>query len=182
MKRKENDLAVMLETLGALYTKGYAIGWQTLYPGEHTLMRIPTFPWQRERYWSEADAAMRERLGLLEHPLLGHRVKAPQPLWKLNLNRQLAPYLSDHQIMGATVLPGAAYVEMALAAATLIFGKGAYQVEDITFHKALFLSDEHDASLYMMLDTRQGFFTVHSEKKEVEQEWTLHATLKINQG
>ncbi len=182
LRRKEHDQLMMLSALGTLYTMGYDVNWQAFFSGDHRLLRLPSYPWQRARYWSESDISMRERLGLLEHPLLGHRVKSPTPSWVHRLGKLRTPYLSDHQIMGAVVLPGSAYVEMALAAANLVFGKGAYAVEDIAFHKALFLSDEQDTPLHMELDTRKGIFTVHSEKRETELEWTLHATLKICQA
>lgn len=181
LRRKQDDHVVMLSALAALYTSGFPVNWRTLYPHENRFIRLPTYPWQRERYWSEATASMRERLGLVDHPLLGHRMNAPCPAWTLDLSQQRLPYLHDHQIRGAVVLPGAAYVEMALAAATSVFGEGTYGVEDVRFHKALFVPNDSDPALQMVFDTQNGTFAVYSKTKEIEQEWALHATVKVYQ-
>jgi len=181
LHRKDHDQLVMLRSLGSLYTLGYKINWEALYPGHHPFIQLPSYPWQRQRYWSESEASKCERLGLVEHPLLGHRVNAPYPSWMLRLNKQCLPYLSDHQIMGAVILPGAAYVEMALAAAHTVFGAGDYALEDIAFHRALFISEESEPVLQMMLNTQSGIFEVFSETKGVDHKWALHATVKICQ-
>ncbi|HLI09338.1 MAG TPA: type I polyketide synthase [Ktedonobacteraceae bacterium] len=181
LRRKQDDRVVMLASLASLYTSGFPVNWKTFYPHESRFIRLPSYPWQRERYWSESEASMRERLGLVDHPLLGHRVNTPFPTWRLDVSKQHLPYLHDHQIRGAVVLPGAAYVEMALAAATCVFGEGTYGVEDVRFHKALFVSNEYDPALQMVFDTQNGTFAVYSKAKEMEQEWTLHATVKVCQ-
>jgi acyl transferase domain-containing protein len=41
----------MLEALGALYARGDALDWHTLYPDGGRCVQLPTYPWQRERLW-----------------------------------------------------------------------------------------------------------------------------------
>jgi acyl transferase domain-containing protein len=57
LRRDEAEHAVMLESLGALYTCGHSIDWQRLYVhgGQH--VRLPAYPWQRERFWLEEASA-----------------------------------------------------------------------------------------------------------------------------
>jgi acyl transferase domain-containing protein len=45
----------MLESLAALYTRGVAVNWSGLGPGETSgRVRLPTYPFQRERHWIRA--------------------------------------------------------------------------------------------------------------------------------
>ena len=50
------------------------------------------------------------------HNLLGTRVHVSMPTWESWIEPQSDPFIADHKIQGATVYPGAAYIEMALAA------------------------------------------------------------------
>jgi len=48
---EDEERAVMLEALGALYALGYALDWRALYPSGGRCVQLPTYPWQRERLW-----------------------------------------------------------------------------------------------------------------------------------
>lgn len=52
LRRNEPELATLLQGLGELYTWGYPVEWERLYPAGRAL-RLPTYPWQREIYWHE---------------------------------------------------------------------------------------------------------------------------------
>jgi acyl transferase domain-containing protein len=57
LRRGENDLAVILESLGSLHAQGHVVNWNSLYsiPGPH--VELPKYPWQRERFWYESSVA-----------------------------------------------------------------------------------------------------------------------------
>jgi acyl transferase domain-containing protein len=182
LRRGEEERAILLGSLGSLYTLGYPVRWSTLYPGSQPPVRLPTYQWQRERHWHESDESRLARLGHQDHPLLGRRVPSPQPTWRLDLNQRRLPYLRDHQIQGAVLLPGAAYVEMALAAASQVYGEGAYVLEDIQFRKALFMSASDEPALQLTLDPRQAAFEIYSQSKGTKDSWTLHASVQLRHG
>ena len=81
------------------------------------------------------------------HPLLGPHVRLPEEperhVWQAEVGTAAQPWLGDHQIHNVAVLPGAAYCEMALAAARTVLGE-ASEVRDIRFEQMLLL-DERDA-------------------------------------
>ncbi len=54
LRRDEEDRAAMFRSLGALYALGQPVDWSALYPSGR-LTRLPSYPWQRERYWLEAE-------------------------------------------------------------------------------------------------------------------------------
>jgi amino acid adenylation domain-containing protein len=54
LAQREQPLeAAMLEPLAVLYTRGAPINWSALSGSTGTCVSLPTFPWQRERLWSE---------------------------------------------------------------------------------------------------------------------------------
>ena len=61
------------------------------------------------------------------------------------------PWLGDHQIHNVAALPGAAYCEMALAAARTVLGE-ASEVRDIRFEQMLLLDEETPVSAVASVD------------------------------
>jgi acyl transferase domain-containing protein len=185
LRRKEEDRAIMLGALGSLYTQGYPIAWQTLPGQAGRFVRLPSYPWQLKSYWTESIESREDRLlSTLVHPLLGQRMSAAHPTWELEVSPRLLPYLADHRIQESVLLPGSAYIEMALAAAREVFGEGTYLVEDLAFRKALFLPEVSDPRLQTILNPQQATVEIYSYTPTAsgEARWALHATARIRQG
>jgi acyl transferase domain-containing protein/acyl carrier protein len=181
LRRKEEDRAIMLGSLGALYTLGYPIAWQTFHPHAGNFVRLPSYPWQLKHYWTESVESREDRLFTPVHPLLGQRMSAAHPTWQLELSPRLLPYLADHRIQENVLLPGAAFVEMALAAAHEVFGAGEYLVEELAFRKALFLTDASDPRLQTVLNPQHATVEIYSYTPSGESRWTLHASARLRQ-
>src|SRR5262249_52400981 len=142
----------LLRSLALLYTLGCPVSWSKLYPAERRCVSLPSYPWQHEHFWMKTDmrsvqnwAPVRERLrDASSHPLLGHHwtsaVHSDTHFWDMHLSTDLFPYLNDHHIQGAVVLPAAAYAEIVLAAAKQVFHIFPV-LKDISFKKALFLPE-----------------------------------------
>ncbi len=64
LRRKEPERSMILKSLGKLYTLGYPINWHHIYPAGGRCVRLPSYPWQRERYWKESEESQQARLGL----------------------------------------------------------------------------------------------------------------------
>ncbi|WP_414587921.1 SDR family NAD(P)-dependent oxidoreductase [Scytonema sp. PCC 10023] len=188
LRRFEPERSTMLSSYGKLYTLGYPVNWHEFYPQQGRFVRLPSYPWQRERYWQESEESLQSRLGKIElrtmlgqqvHPLLGSRLKSLQPIWDASIDKQRLPYLDDHRVQGTVVYPAAAYVEMALAAASEIFKEGAYIVEEIEFQKALLLPESSALTLQLNLEPNQNSFEIGSNVKGDQSEWIRHATGKL---
>jgi acyl transferase domain-containing protein/acyl carrier protein len=196
LRREEDEHTVLLGSLGALYTLGYPVDWNLIYPTGGRCVRLPFYPWQRERCWLEPSAedtdSHREqvsRSGTGNHPLLGRHFKPAHPagthFWETTLDKNSLPYLDDHRIQGVAVLPASAYLEMALAAAVEVFGAQSVALKDIEFRKALFLPEGGTHTIQVILSQGADGVTsfhiyscpggvVHSGKS-----WMLHATGKV---
>jgi acyl transferase domain-containing protein len=163
LRRGEDERTTMLSALGSLYSIGMPVRWEAFQRKSARFVRLPQYPWQRERYWSESEESLADRLGATPHPLLGFRLAGAVPVWETEIGAYTLPYLSDHAVKGATVFPGAAYVEMALAAGREVFGAGDFAVERIQFERALFLPDGERPKVQTSVDAANAAFEIHSK-------------------
>ena len=51
LHREEDERLSMLASFGRLYATGYPVDWRRLYPEGGQCIKLPPYPWQRERYW-----------------------------------------------------------------------------------------------------------------------------------
>jgi acyl transferase domain-containing protein len=53
LRRSGAERGAMLEAVGALYGYGQPVAWKRLHPEGGRVVPLPTYPWQRQRYWLE---------------------------------------------------------------------------------------------------------------------------------
>jgi NADPH:quinone reductase-like Zn-dependent oxidoreductase/malonyl CoA-acyl carrier protein transacylase/NADP-dependent 3-hydroxy acid dehydrogenase YdfG/acyl carrier protein len=53
LRRKQDERQTLLESLGTLWVHGYRVAWARQFPAGGRKVQLPTYPWQRERYWIE---------------------------------------------------------------------------------------------------------------------------------
>ena len=177
LKRKDHDGAVISHTCAELYTAGYLPDWSGYYPSRTTL-HLPAYPWQRHSYWMESDANRRDRLGIVDHPLLGTRRDVPKPNWLRTFDGTRPPYLADHRVMGANLFPGAGYIEMALTAASECYGTARCTLEDIRFLAPVVLNESLAHSLDTTLDLGTGLLEIYG-KASTGADWVLNASVRL---
>src|SRR5262249_15212895 len=52
LRRGDGGRDVLLDSLGALYASGFTVDWDRASPPGRCV-RLPSYPWQRERHWFE---------------------------------------------------------------------------------------------------------------------------------
>lgn len=150
------------------------------FKAEWQRVRLPNYPWQRERYWY---AKTSEGEGLLErrrsHPILGWRVNETDTIWENTVDTETLPWLADHQVAGAVVFPGSAYVEMALAAAKEWLGEEQFSFEELDIISPIVFDEDHARTLRFVLNQRDGGFQILSRQRLSADEFSLHAAGRI---
>ncbi len=172
LRRNQDEMATMLGSLAALYVAGCPVKWDALYSKRVPRVALPSYPYQRQRYW--IDRTSRTRSGGL-HPLLGVQLKSPAfagSVFETQLSASSPAYLADHEIEGSVLLPMTAVLEMANSAARQARGSGL-ALSDLTVTSPLVLPNEPH-TVQMIVDGDK--FRVVSLKGE---EWTLHASGSI---
>jgi phthiocerol/phenolphthiocerol synthesis type-I polyketide synthase C len=119
-------------------------------------VRLPNYPWQRERHWNEKTA---ESSGMIErrreHPILGWRLNKTDTIWENTVDTNVLPWLADHKVGGAMVFPGSAYVELALAAAREWLGEQSFAFEELDIISPIVFDGEHARILRFNLNQRR---------------------------
>ncbi|MBT2384488.1 SDR family NAD(P)-dependent oxidoreductase [Streptomyces sp. ISL-11] len=121
LRREACGTAALRHTVEAVMAAGADLDWGVYFPQPGQVADLPAYPWQRKRHWQGAaqDWVRTSGSGLIDHPLLGERMPGPHPVWHGAIEPALVPWLVDHKIAGSVIMPGAGYVEMALAAGQL---------------------------------------------------------------
>ncbi|MGY4712888.1 sulfolipid-1 biosynthesis phthioceranic/hydroxyphthioceranic acid synthase [Mycolicibacterium sp. CBM1] len=146
--RREQQLPRGLRGLVAdLHSAGAAIDFSVLYP-DGRLVDAPLPTWTHRRLWLDhqgRDSMAQSGYTVEVHPLLGPHVRLHEEperhVWQGEVGTEAQPWLGEHTILDVAVLPGAAYCEMALAAARSMLGAAA-EVRDIRFEQALLLDTQ----------------------------------------
>ncbi|TQM77989.1 phthiocerol/phenolphthiocerol synthesis type-I polyketide synthase D [Saccharothrix saharensis] len=162
LRRDTDDVATFHDNLASLHLHG-------LGPARG-VTDVPTAPWEHRPHWT---APPSRRAG---HPLLGDHVELPDGThaWQADVGLAALPWLGDHRVQDTAVLPGAAYVEMALAAGAQVTA-GPLSVRDVVFESLLALTDEVPVSTTV----RDGRVEVHAKTADG---WVRHATATVVPG
>jgi acyl transferase domain-containing protein/acyl carrier protein len=180
LHRRHPDRTMLLGAVGTLYSLGYPVNWSKLYPARAVgrFVKLPTYPWQHGQHWPEHYLNQSNQPS---HPLLGQPLKRPQPTWENELNPRALRYLEDHRIHGSVVYPGAAYVEMGAAAGQNSYG-ALPRLENVKFHKALFLAEGETPRLQLVLNKAEktSFEIFSSAGLRIEPDWNLCASGQLN--
>jgi acyl transferase domain-containing protein/acyl carrier protein len=182
-RRNEDDGRTLMNCVGALHCHGHPIAWDGLYPRQAArLVKLPLYPWQSKRYWNETQEAAEDLHYKPVHPLLGQPISAVHPTWEVELSTTTAPFLADHQVQGSTLVPGAMYIEMALAAASLTYGSAEYSVDNLALLRAVILDDTCDPVLRTTLNRDTGMleFAAFTATAGNDVKWTITATAELN--
>jgi myxalamid-type polyketide synthase MxaE and MxaD len=137
--RRGEERSSVLGTLGSLYTAGVPIDWKRVHPGVVPHVRLPGYPWRRQRFWIDRPAAA-TRGSDSSHPLLGRHVRCATSgadVWETELSFEDLPYLRDHAVNGSTVFPAAGLLEMVLAAAGETFQATRCSLAEVRFARPL---------------------------------------------
>jgi pimaricinolide synthase PimS1 len=174
VQRSDRDQAGSLRAaLAQLFVRGIAVDWTPFLAGGR-LIDLPTYAFQHRRYWpaGPADAARRDRTG---HPFFDTAITLAEAGGERILTGHWSvatlPWLADHRVDGALLVPGTALVEAALAAG------GGDQLDDLVLAAPLVL-DEGGAQIQVRLGaaTDEGHRPVAIHASTDGTTWTAHAT------
>jgi acyl transferase domain-containing protein/short-subunit dehydrogenase/acyl carrier protein len=187
-RRDHPEADILVGALGRMHVAGIAVDWQAFYAGTGArVVDLPTYAFQHRRYWLAdpmlgADPAA---MGLhdVAHPLLGAAVTLADDgsaVLTGRLSVGTHPWLAHHDVLGSVLLPGTAFVELAVRAGDHV---GCPRLAELTLRAPLVLTGG-GVQLQVVAGPEDGSgtrsVTVHSRPEPRADDvagnpWTLHA-------
>ncbi|GFZ92472.1 polyketide synthase [Okeania sp. KiyG1] len=185
----------MLSSLGQLYVQGVNVDWLGFERDyRHQKVVLPTYPFQRERYWVETQNGypqIRPKENYL-HPLLGEQINLAgienQYRFQSYISAETPAYLNHHQVFEKVLFPATGYLEMSLAVAKIRLKLPVVEITDIVIARGLILPEAELKTVQTVISSLERssykfeiFSTLEGGNQETAQ-WMLHAEGKIAPG
>ncbi|MCL7427746.1 SDR family NAD(P)-dependent oxidoreductase [Streptomyces sp. YS415] len=187
LRRDEDESARFLASAAELWVNGTDIDWSPVFAGRSvTRVDLPTYAFQRERYWLEAAGSKGDPaelgLGAAGHPLLGAAVSLAADgglVLTGRLSTRTHPWLADHAVAGTVLFPGTGFVELAIRAGDEV---GCGHLTELTLHAPLLLPENAAVQVQVVVaapdDTGRRALSVHARPETdatADTPWTCHA-------
>ncbi|MEV0639959.1 SDR family NAD(P)-dependent oxidoreductase [Streptomyces sp. NPDC050619] len=181
---RDEELAVTT-ALARLRTRGVPVDWTSFWAASGACpAALPTYAFQSRRHWLDVPAsAAVHSAGLVAagHPLLGAVVSLADDelVFTGRLSTGVHSWIGDHRVFGQALLPGTAFLELALHAGERT---GHEQVAELTFHTPLVLPDGAAAALQVRVGAPDGSgrrsldMRSRPDGAADDEPWTTHAT------
>ncbi|MFJ1751303.1 acyltransferase domain-containing protein, partial [Streptomyces sp. NPDC088116] len=188
LRKDRGEERALVAGLAGVHVVGVSVDWRALFARTGAgQVELPTYAFQRQRYWPAVQASASgdvRAVGLAsaEHPLLGAAVSLADSdgvVFAGRLSVASHPWLVDHIVMGRVLVPGTAFVELAIRAGDEV---GCDRVEELTLSAPLVLPERGAVQIQVRVgpDTDsngQRTLTVHGRSEDaVDAPWTQHAS------
>ncbi|WRO11074.1 type I polyketide synthase [Streptomyces cyaneofuscatus] len=185
LRRDDGGPERVLTSLGEAFVAGVPVDWTPRFAGTGVRQaELPTYAFQRERYWLEPSASALRAAGTGSaaplHPLLGTALAvagSDEFLFATAISLATHPWLAGHTLAGSPVLSAPALVETVLAAGSVA---DAPVLRELTVRAHLAVPETGELPLQVRVgapdDEGQRPVTVHARAEAGSAVWTELAT------
>ncbi|MFD6691113.1 acyltransferase domain-containing protein, partial [Streptomyces bacillaris] len=187
LRRDNGDLDQFLASVGEVFVHGVDVDWQSVLPATTGWVDLPTYAFERERFWLRPTVGVGDvgsaGLAVGGHPLVGAVVDlagGDGVVLTGRLSQRTHAWLADHGVLGTVLLPGTAFVELALTAGDRV---GCGHLEELTLAAPMVLSEGMSVQLQVVLgsgdESGRREITIYSRPEASEADdgdWTRHAS------
>ncbi|MBU3068123.1 SDR family NAD(P)-dependent oxidoreductase, partial [Nocardia sp. NEAU-G5] len=181
LRHGRSEVEALATALAQLTVRGANPRWHNYFAGSGARpVPVPTYPFQRRRYWLESA----ESTGTSDHPFLDTAIGlagGDRIVLTGRLSLAAHPWLADHTVNGRALLPGTAFVELAVHAAHR--ANHPYLAE-LTLDVPLALSPDTAVHLQVLVnepDADGRAVTIFSRAADASPDdpWTRHAVGRL---
>ncbi|TDQ04403.1 pimaricinolide synthase PimS1 [Labedaea rhizosphaerae] len=192
-RKDRPEVATFVAAIAELHVVGVSPKWTAYFDGQGgQRVDLPTYAFDRRSYWLDAPVAIggsatSHGQGSADHPLLSAVVASPDN-GGVVLTSRLAldthPWIGDHDVLGTVILPGTAYIELAVRAGEEV---GCDVVEELTIETVMPMPSTCGTAVQVVVDAPEEdgrhAFAIYSRQdtapgqgNQAELGWTRHAT------
>ncbi|MEZ0370126.1 MAG: SDR family NAD(P)-dependent oxidoreductase, partial [Candidatus Sericytochromatia bacterium] len=143
LRRGKDERESLLQSLASLYAQGADPAWGCLLSGRR--LALPTYAWQRERYWVEASTRLSPAADSGSHGILGRRLPVAWPVFE----SRLSPTRPGQQASEPFVCL-AWCLEMLRAGAETVRGRKAFATGPLRLGRGLDITVEQTLQLSLL--------------------------------
>jgi acyl transferase domain-containing protein/NADPH:quinone reductase-like Zn-dependent oxidoreductase/SAM-dependent methyltransferase/acyl carrier protein len=171
--RREHEHESTIESAMDLHRSCVSLAFANMTPSRQ-LLSLPTYAWDKERWWNESSEWREGRLASGGRGLLDVRLPRATPTWSSRLDGRHMAFLMDHKVENLVVFPAAGFVEMVLEAGVQLFNGRPFVIEDFEIRRPLIVPDEVSGlKMELSYDPHERTFSIQS-KFEQGASWSLH--------
>ncbi|MFD3736232.1 type I polyketide synthase, partial [Streptomyces sp. NPDC058632] len=193
LRKDRPETTALTETAAGLHLHGVPLRWERWFEGTGARRAdLPTYAFRHRRFWPKgvtgtAGDVRAAGLGAAHHPLLAAAVTLANSdglLLTGRLSVRTHPWLADHTVRGTVLLPGTAFLELAVRAGDEV---GCDRVEDLTLAAPLALPEDGGVQVQVWIgspdDTGRRTLSLYARPDgDDDQPWTRHATGTLAPG
>jgi acyl transferase domain-containing protein len=194
MRKGRPECRQLLTALAEVFSAGERVDWSVFFADATSArVELPTYPFQRQRFWYEARRPAGSVEGIGQRPVIHPVLSAVVPvagsqdlLATGRLSMSELPMLDEHRIFGVALLPGTAFVDLALCAGAEV---GCDVVTELILRAPLPVPAAGSVDVQVIVKAPANFgrrpIEIYSRTAEAalaEQEWTLHAVGELSAG
>ncbi|WP_260867559.1 type I polyketide synthase [Streptomyces sp. SAJ15] len=193
LRKGRPEVEALTTAVARAHVRGVRIDWAAYFAGTGAgpvdpavLAALPTYPFEHQRFWLAPGAPTGDvtaaGLEAADHPLLGAALPLAESdgfLFTGRLGLDTHPWLADHTVMGSVLLPGTAFVELAVRAGDQV---GCDLLEELTLEAPLVLPTRGGIRLQLTVgaldDAGRRPLAILSRAADApaEEPWTRHAS------
>ncbi|BCZ24158.1 type I polyketide synthase [Mycobacterium senriense] len=188
LRKDRPEPVALVNAVAQGYVAGMDVDWRGALGDAH-FVELPTYAFDRRRFWLAADGAPADAAGLglaaSEHALLGAVVELPGSggvVLTGRLSSGTQGWLADHAVGGVVLFPGAGFVELAIRAGDEV---GCGVVDELNLAAPLVLPAGGSVAVQVVVggpdDSGARAVSVFS-RTEAGSGWSLHAEGVLRAG
>lgn len=176
------DSDPILQAMARAIACGAAVDRAKVFGKRNAFVSLPELPFERidlqpDRTSDRADIYGRD--SEVGYTLVGWRIDPNGATWKNHIDAHLFPDLAEHVVDGRSILPGSGFIEIAVSAASQLYGQPRVEITNLEIVRPLELSENRLIELSTLISTETGDLEIRSRERLSDDDWTIHAVARV---
>ena len=172
----------VLQAMARAIAGGATVDKAKVFGKRNAFVNLPELPFdktdlQPDRTSDRADIYGRD--SEVGYTLVGWRIDPNSATWKNHIDAHLFPDLAEHVVDGRSILPGSGFIEIAISAASQLYGQSRVEITNLEIVRPLELSESRLIELSTMVSRETGDLEIRSRERLSEDDWTIHAVARV---